>query len=680
MTVELSSLEERELEFIVGRSAEAAAFTRMLQENCEHACMILHVYGTGGIGKSTYLRLCRRWAKQQDAIFVLIDSSDFIHTEQGLVEAVFKQLPPVPATGQPASCNLNGLMDSLHFLTLERRLVLSFDTFEEMPEMESWLRDILFPRLPKRTLLLFSGRYPLKGRWIVSPALRERICQMELDYLNLPDRMEYLQKCGLDNPELMEKLSYSTRGHPLSLSLAAAAYSPSSPAFGNDYFDEVIELWLREVPDHELRKLLDAASLLHIFHHELLAFIMDEEVSSKAFNRLIALSFVRRSQRGWQLHDLLREFIRLRLQKRTPGLYKRLKQRAAQYYADALLSAPYTEREWEAGELFRYTGIKVARALMSEQEQRSYYWETATQSTLADAVAFANWRENHIKPISGVSVDPETGTSYSIEYTAEEIRLQLKPIDLSEVFALDPSSIKLLRNEHGQAKALFVVIPIHSNTLEWLESDPLCSPYLNALTREEKDKLGTPPERPAGWFMRCTYYSDLLDPAVRTAGIYLIYSYMFRGGVFVSSPFVNEISRRAYMGFGFHEVEGATHYYYDGITPTPTYAVDTQGAKLQDFLERLFSRTGLEWQEKRQEKPGVPDGPVKAGVPESSLDGDQLLTKREKEVAKLVLDGFSNSQVAKSLYISEITVKKHLNSIYSKLGITKRIQLAQKYR
>ncbi|AHV97468.1 LuxR family transcriptional regulator [Paenibacillus sabinae] len=680
MTVELTGIEERELEFVVGRSTETGTFTHILQESCDQACRILHVYGTGGIGKSTYLRLCRSWSKQMDALFVLIDSNDFIHTEQGLVEAIFKHLSPGLTAVHSAPVHLDGLTQLIHGITSERRLVLAFDTFEEMPELESWLRDIFFPGLPNRTLLLFAGRHPLKGRWIVSPALRERICQLELHYLNPEDCSEYLQKCGIHHPALVEKLSDRTKGHPLSLSLAAAAYSPSSPAYGSDYFDDVIELWLREVPDPELRTLLDAASLLQLFHHELLAFIMDEEVSSKAFNRLISLSFVRKSERGWQLHDLLREYIRLRLQNRAPGLFKRLKQRAAQYYANSLLAAPYAEKDWEVSELFRYTGIEVARALMSGQEQqRTYYWETVTSSTLADAAAFANWRENHIEPISGVGVDPETGTSYAIEYSAEEIRQHIKPVDLSEVFALDPSSIKLLRDENGRAAALFVVIPMHSGTLPWLESDPLCSPYLASLTVEEKDKLKTLPERPAGWFMRCTYYSDLLNPAIRTAGIYLIYSYMFRGGILVSSPFGSEISRKVYRGFGFHTVEGATHINYDGVTPTPTYAVDTRGAKLQDFLERLFYRAGLTWQENDHQKPAAPAEPAQAEAAESAVDGEQLLTKREKEVVRLVLAGCSNSEVAKTLYISEITVKKHLISIYAKLGITKRIQLAQKF-
>ncbi|NGM84231.1 helix-turn-helix transcriptional regulator [Paenibacillus sp. 7124] len=179
--------------------------------------------------------------------------------------------------------------------------------------------------------------------------------------------------------------------------------------------------------------------------------------------------------------------------------------------------------------------------------------------------------------------------------------------------------------------------------------------------------------------MRCTYYSDLLNPAIRTAGIYLIYSYMFRGGILVSSPFGSEISRKVYRGFGFHTVEGATHVNYDGVTPTPTYAVDTRGAKLQDFLERLFYRAGLTWQGNDPKKPAAPAEPAQAEAAESAVDGEQLLTKREKEVVRLVLAGCSNSEVAKTLYISEITVKKHLISIYAKLGITKRIQLAKKF-
>lgn len=50
------------------------------------------------------------------------------------------------------------------------------------------------------------------------------------------------------------------------------------------------------------------------------------------------------------------------------------------------------------------------------------------------------------------------------------------------------------------------------------------------------------------------------------------------------------------------------------------------------------------------------------------------LTTREKEILSLVAKGSSNSQIADKLFIREVTVKTHLNSIYRKLGVDNRVQ------
>jgi len=50
-------------------------------------------------------------------------------------------------------------------------------------------------------------------------------------------------------------------------------------------------------------------------------------------------------------------------------------------------------------------------------------------------------------------------------------------------------------------------------------------------------------------------------------------------------------------------------------------------------------------------------------------------TSREKEVIEFVVKGLSNKDIAAALFIQEITVKIHLNHIYSKLGIKGRAQL-----
>ena len=52
------------------------------------------------------------------------------------------------------------------------------------------------------------------------------------------------------------------------------------------------------------------------------------------------------------------------------------------------------------------------------------------------------------------------------------------------------------------------------------------------------------------------------------------------------------------------------------------------------------------------------------------------LTDRETEVLRLIVGGNSNKEIAAALFISEATVKTHINSLLSKLGVSDRTQAA----
>jgi DNA-binding NarL/FixJ family response regulator len=55
-------------------------------------------------------------------------------------------------------------------------------------------------------------------------------------------------------------------------------------------------------------------------------------------------------------------------------------------------------------------------------------------------------------------------------------------------------------------------------------------------------------------------------------------------------------------------------------------------------------------------------------------DGDQDLTPRESEVLRLIAAGRSNREIARALFLTEATVKTHVNHIFAKTGSRDRAQ------
>ena len=53
------------------------------------------------------------------------------------------------------------------------------------------------------------------------------------------------------------------------------------------------------------------------------------------------------------------------------------------------------------------------------------------------------------------------------------------------------------------------------------------------------------------------------------------------------------------------------------------------------------------------------------------------LTPTERDVVRLVSEGLANNDIATRLFVSPRTVQTHLTHVYSKLGLTSRVQLAQ---
>jgi DNA-binding CsgD family transcriptional regulator len=62
-----------------------------------------------------------------------------------------------------------------------------------------------------------------------------------------------------------------------------------------------------------------------------------------------------------------------------------------------------------------------------------------------------------------------------------------------------------------------------------------------------------------------------------------------------------------------------------------------------------------------------------------NADGSRIesLTGRELEIANLVVDRMTNSQIASELFLSHKTVETHLRNIFRKVGVASRVELAR---
>jgi DNA-binding NarL/FixJ family response regulator len=68
---------------------------------------------------------------------------------------------------------------------------------------------------------------------------------------------------------------------------------------------------------------------------------------------------------------------------------------------------------------------------------------------------------------------------------------------------------------------------------------------------------------------------------------------------------------------------------------------------------------------------------TKINAPSSTASKEKLeqLSTKEKEVATLVAEGMTNKMIAQTMNVAEVTVKKHLSSIFHKLDVKDRVSL-----
>ena len=108
-----------------------------------------------------------------------------------------------------------------------------------------------------------------------------------------------------------------------------------------------------------------------------------------------------------------------------------------------------------------------------------------------------------------------------------------------------------------------------------------------------------------------------------------------------------------------------------------------RGYLLKDVsLEELVGAVRAVAEGQTMVKPAVTErllaGLGKSRLDFSSLDRPDPLTERETEILRLMAGGYSNKEIANALSVAEGTVKNHVSSILSKLGVRDRTRAVLK--
>lgn len=657
-----------ENDVFIGRKQEMEEFKEFITSNKNNK-RILHFYGTGGVGKTFLLQAFHRLTiSMADTIYLHLDSEDFLHSPSTLAGQIITMLEAATQSStdqiHPSSPTMNDCFERFHQAAKTHHLILVIDTYEKMKHLDRWLRDFVLRQLPGNVSIVLAGRQPLTGSWIESPSWRRLIKQLELSSFDKEQTRQYLSNAGISGKDAISEYWYFTRGHPLTLSLSVINRDEDLGAMlqqeeGNELFSYLVQRWLSEVADQELQELLEAAAILRHFDQEVLAYVTKEKIEFSMFEKLNRLSFVKRSKHGWALHDLVRSTISLDLKHRRPKRYKTLKMNSAFYYLDRIQSNEQAERE--IAEFFYHLDEEMIQsAFFQAPASSNVYIEPVGNHNFTDVEDYFERRCKQFSESIAHYYHRESKQTYKYYVSFEHNQKESELIGADYVKKLGNDVCRLVKSKSGDTIGVSIIVPINRRTIPYLKKEPVSRAYFTNLTTNEEKEYAVSEDTRSGWFIRMLDCQDTNDAETRSYLLYSLFPLLLSGGRIITStpiPFF----QRLIQVFGFEKVTKATHYDYGPNVPSPTYILDVRGPRLAGYLKQLVVRMYSQ---------------------EQSLDVAQIkrlgLTPREQEILHLIHQEYSNKAIAKELYITEVTVKKHVSSVLKKFQVKNRTQLIKR--
>lgn len=658
----------------VGREFELAVFRRYLANLSNQTERIVNVSGTAGMGKTYLLHRFAGIASAYNAVPVRVRLREIASDPFAFDQAVLRGLGGESGTSEHGDTTGDSKsLSLLQDIAGKQTVVLLLDEYEEAGALDYWLRTYYLPQLPSNMLIVIAGRYPLEGPWRFTPAWHKMIVRMPLAALTYEEIRQYLRRSGTSSEQAADGVWLRTLGHPLAVSLLTPVSGERTNTAESVHLAEeeaiaaLLERWLQEVPDDELRRLLFAASAARTFQHEQLEVLLGAPVSPALFERLIKLSFVNRTAHGWQLHEIVWENLRRMFRERMPELFERYLKQAVELAERRIEDGLAKGRDIakEMAELLHFAGTPVIRAHYRHSSSSPSYSEPLSKSNQHELESYIARRQSHPRPWNVRCSNPELQAVYRFSFTPEESLLRLTAVDWPGLTALPERDrvILLLRNDAGEVTGVFAMAAMSARTWTYLESAPLTRALFRSLTPDLRKDLTLAAEEGKAWYLLCADVDNLENEQLRSDIVSHLFDYVLAGNLIAASAPPLAYYDLAFEGYGFEPVPGAEHGDYGMPQPAKTYWLDTRHGKLKAYIRRI---TGMEMAIEGTQLP-----PSEKGLYLSEL------TKREKDVILLLAAGHTNAEIASALFISEAAVKKHVNTMLSKFGLKNRTQLAR---
>jgi DNA-binding CsgD family transcriptional regulator len=641
-------IDRLEQHYFVGRAKEIDTFTHFLLD-ADHPFFILNVCGSGGIGKSYLLREFARIAKYHNRVVLMPDTQELQHSPNHLIQSLMQGLNGSERSG----------LDSLNEIAEKQGLVLIIDEYHHIRGLNSWLRDYFLSGLSSKARIILSGRTPLDGPWAVSPAWRQSIITMPLDFFSKFEVTDYIAKHGIVEEEAIREALTVSAGHPLMLSLIVPmlqhrSVNASLPIA--KLMPELVSQWLNEATDDSLKVLIKLMSIPRMFTQEMLEIMSGKALTDDEFLSLTRLSFVKPTASGWIMQDQIREALRCYFKKNKPKDYQDSLARCVNYWYSLIQKnsgTPHQNRNLMAIDefiyclsdsmvhsVFKYTGYDSTNRL-----------ETMDPHNFEEVVRYLERRKKYAKFKRAQYLDIENEQTYKLELPPDQDEKRADLVRPQDWLVMDLDSVKLLKNASGQMIGIVVMIPINRSTLPYLTEEPVSSTYFQALSVEKRTRLAVSEQEQAGWYVRMIDVEDADDSIARAELMSYCAGYIQYGSHLITAtslPFY----RSLLLSLGFVQSSASAHYEYGDEHPSYHYVLDLR----TDVVDLFFQRMAEE-----------------AGLPLTFRDFQ--LTDRETDIARYIMQGWTNNEIAKKLFLSEITVKKHVSNILQKAGVKNRFQI-----